>query len=260
VAALGDTLRKRRIEMGKTITDAEAATRIRGRLLSALENGEYAQLPNPAYVRGYIISYARWLDLDTAPLLTMYRAESGAVGPTASVPRRETVVPSREKAHAVPWKAAVIVAGLLLTVILAVWGVGSLKREEPATTIPLPTQSGDTTGTGETPGSSGEQSAAVSTGSAAATETVAPSASQPFVLKVEVAPDSASWLQIKVDGKTAYVGTLVSGQSKEFDVTSEAVVLIGRPSVVTVYRDGNKVDIPQSDNTPTVTLKASEGE
>ena len=58
----------------------------------ALEDGDYDQLPNPAYVRGYITSYAHWLELDPAPLLTMYRAESGAVGPTAALPRRETVV------------------------------------------------------------------------------------------------------------------------------------------------------------------------
>ena len=261
MASLGETLRKRRIDMGKTIADAEAGTRIRGRLITALENGEYSQLPNPAYVRGYIISYARWLDLEPAPLLTMYRAESGAVGPTASVPKRESVVPPREKAHAVPWKAAVIVAAVLLTIVLAVWGVGALRRDEPATTIPLPTQPSQTETAGTTPGASGEQSGATSPGgSTEPTQTAPPPKATSFVLKVEVAPDGASWLRITVDGKTAYEGTLVSGQSKQYDVTDEATVRIGKPSVVTVYRDGTQVDVPQSENTPTVTLKASEGE
>jgi cytoskeletal protein RodZ len=254
VAALGDTLRKRRIDMGKTVADAEAATRIRARLISALENGDYAHLPNPAYVRGYIISYARWLEIETAPLLTMYRAESGAVGPTASVPRRDTVVPSRETAHAVPWKAAVTVAGVLLAIVLAVWGVGSLRRDEPSTTLPMPTQTTDTATPGSTPGTASADGGNVDS------ETAAPSKTTSFTLKVEVAADSASWLRITVDGKTAYEGTLVSGQSKEYEVTTEATVRIGKPSVVTVYRDGEKVDVPSSQNTPTVTLKASEGE
>lgn len=254
MAALGDTLRKRRIDMGKTIADAEAATRIRARLITALENGDYAHLPNPAYVRGYIISYARWLELETAPLLTMYRAESGAVGPTASVPRRDTVVPSRETAHAVPWKAAVTVASVLLAIVLAVWGVGSLRRDESSTTLPMPTQTTGTAAPGSTPGT------ASAGGGNVASETAAPSKTTSFTLKVEVAADSASWLRIRVDGKTAYEGTLVSGQSKEYEVTDEATVRIGKPSVVTVYRDGKEVDVPSAQNTPTVTLKASEGE
>ena len=149
MAALGDTLRKRRIELGKTLTDAEAATRIRARLLDALEEGAYDRLPNPAYVRGYITSYARWLELEAAPLLTMYRAESGAVGPTNAIPRREPVVVPRERAHAVPWKAAVIIAIVLLTILLAFWGVRALNRGRTAT--PLPTQP-QTTPTATSPG------------------------------------------------------------------------------------------------------------
>lgn len=258
MASLGDTLRKRRIDMGKTLADAETATRIRGRLLAALEEGDFARLPNPAYVRGYIISYARWLELDTAPLLTMYRAESGAVGPTASVPHRDTVVPSRDKAHAVPWKAAVTVAAVLLAIVLAVWGVGSLGRDRPSTTLPLPTQSTDTVAPGSTPGTStpGTKSGAVTDTSSGSD---APSAAVPFALKVEVAADSASWLRITVDGKTAYEGTLVGGQSKEFLVADKATVRVGKPSVVTIYRDGKTVEIPPSADTPTVTLKANEG-
>ena len=48
----------------------------------------------------------------------------------------------------------------------------------------------------------------------------------------------------------------MSGQEKEYLVTDEAVVLIGRPSVVKVYRDGTEVAFPEAENTPTLTLKA----
>lgn len=254
MASLGETLRKRRIELGKTMADAEAATRIRARLLNALEDGEYDRLPNPAYVRGYITSYARWLEMDPAPLLTMYRAESGAVGPTSAIPRREPVVVPREKAHAVPWKAAVIIAVVLVAILLAFWGVRSLRRGE--TTTPLPTQP-QTTETAVSPGASG--TATPSAGSLeSSTTTVQPGApltTVPFTLKVAVA-DGASWARITVDGKKAYEGTLVSGQSKEYVITDVAVVRIGRPSVVKVYRDGTEVAVPDSQNTPTLSLKA----
>ena len=75
---LGDTLRERRTALGISIAQAEEATRIRGKLLTALEAGDYARLPNPGYVRGYVSSYAKYLELDPVPLLAMYRAETGA--------------------------------------------------------------------------------------------------------------------------------------------------------------------------------------
>ncbi len=252
MGALGDTLRKRRIEMGKTLTDAEAATRIRAQLLGALEEGEYEKLPNPAYVRGYISSYARWLELEVTPLLTMYRAESGAVGPTAAVPRREQVVVPREKAHAVPWKPAVIIASILLAIVLGFWGVRSLRSEQGAT--PLPSEP-ETTQTATSPGSTTTSAPSGSSTSTEATVVTEPLTAEPFTLRVVVGED-ASWLRITVDGDKAYEGTLVSGESKEYLVTDEAEVRIGRPSVVTVYRDGTQVEVPESQNTPTVTLKA----
>ena len=71
---LGDTLRERRMSLGISLETAENDTKIRGRLLKALEDGEYARLPNPGYVRGYVSSYARYLELDPVPLLAMHRA------------------------------------------------------------------------------------------------------------------------------------------------------------------------------------------
>ena len=65
-------------------------------------------------------------------------------------PRREPVVPPREKAHAVPWKPAVLIAGLLLTIVLAFWGVRSLL-ERPETATPLPSEP-ETTQTATSPG------------------------------------------------------------------------------------------------------------
>ena len=251
MASLGDTLRHRRTELGRSIADAEAATKIRARLIQALEEGNYAMLPNPAYVRGYITSYAHWLELDPAPLLTMYRAESGAVGPTSAMLRREAVVPSREKAHAIPWKPALVVAFILVAIVAGVWGFGALGRNTPDKPLPIPKESATSTPSGATESSGSSQPAAVPT----ATEEPAASV-EPFTLTVSVAKNGASWLRITVDGENAYEGTLVGGQSKEFEVAREAVVLVGRPSVVTVKRDGTEVPIPPSSGTPKLTLTA----
>lgn len=253
VGQLGDTLRERRVTLGISIEQAESATRIRARLLAALEEGDYDRLPNAGYVRGYVSSYARFLELDPLPLLAMYKAETGAGRfHELNLPQiDEAVVPTGQQ-HAVPWRAAVAVVLVVALVSLSIWAVTRIfrgpepLRPEPAavtTSSVEPAQTDETT--------------------APAKVTPAPKPAvevQPFTLKVSVASDGASWLEITVDGKQAYAGTLTGGQSKEFEVAETATVLIGKPSVVTVYRDGEQVDIPNSGGTPKVTLKAQPAE
>ncbi len=117
---LGDTLRERRTTLGISLEQAEESTRIRGKLLAALEAGDYARLPNPGYVRGYVSSYAKFLELDPVPLLAMYRSETGAGRyHDINLVDDEAVAPRGEQ-HAVPWKAgliAVLVVGLLAAAI-----------------------------------------------------------------------------------------------------------------------------------------------
>lgn len=62
---LGQTLRERRQELGKSIEQISAATRIHVRILSALEEDRYADLPARTFTRGFIASYCKALRLDS---------------------------------------------------------------------------------------------------------------------------------------------------------------------------------------------------
>lgn len=232
---LGDTLRERRVSLGISLDTAEEDTKIRGRLIQALEEGDYAKLPNPGYVRGYVSSYARYLELDPVPLLAMYRAETGAGRfHEINIPEQHTVT-DRHEQHAVPWRVAVIAAVIVASVAVAGW-VAYRAFRGPTSPPPIPS-------TSATEASSGAQQ----------TQTE----HRPFDVSVRVAPDSASSLKATVDGSGAYNGTLTAGQTKTFQVTESVVLKIGRPSKVTVTRDGKKVALPST--TPaTVTLKADQ--
>jgi hypothetical protein len=61
---------RRQIEL----TEVEAATRIRLRYLSAIENEEWDVLPGGVYTRGFIRTYASFLGLDGERLVEDYRA------------------------------------------------------------------------------------------------------------------------------------------------------------------------------------------
>jgi transcriptional regulator with XRE-family HTH domain len=71
---LGSILREAREMKGLTLTDVQDEIRINSRFLDALERGEYGALPTPVHVRGYLRNYARFLELDPAPLLERYEA------------------------------------------------------------------------------------------------------------------------------------------------------------------------------------------
>jgi cytoskeletal protein RodZ len=73
---LGLWLRRARENKGVTLEEVEEALRIRSRYLHALEVGDYAALPGPIQVRGFIRNYARFLGLPVEEALARYQAEA----------------------------------------------------------------------------------------------------------------------------------------------------------------------------------------
>ena len=235
---LGDTLRERRGALGISLEQAEESTRIRGKLLAALEAGDYARLPNPGYVRGYVSSYAKYLELDPVPLLAMYRAETGAGRyHDINLVDDEAVAP-RGQQHAVPWKAAMILVVAAAVIAMVIWFALRLTAT-PVALAPIPAGTATSTPAGGQPAGPG-----------------APATAAPSHVKVSVAADSASAVTITLDGKPFYKGSLAGGQSKEFDLTESAVIVVGNPQAVVVVQDGTKVKLPPG-VPATITLKTA---
>ncbi len=254
---LGDTLRERRVALGITLEQAEAGTRIRSRLLEALEDGAYERLPNPGYVRGYISSYARFLELDSVPLLNMYKAETGAARYSElNLPQTEEAVKPTGQQHAMPWRAALSVALAIALISLAIWAITRFVSG-PEPTPPVPTPVTEPTSTPDAGNAATEETKPVVK---ATPDTQKEAPKQPFTLTVRVSDTGASWVRITVDGDQAYEGTLAAGQEKEYEVTSSAVVRIGKPESVTVLKDGKEVDVKNTGGISKVTIEATAAE
>jgi cytoskeletal protein RodZ len=240
---VGRTLADARRDQRKTLADVEEATRIRGKLIEALEADDHESLPDPAYVRGYIISYAKFLDLDPKPLLAQYAQEVGQEQAATALREPEPVVSGRDTAHNVPWRITAIIIGIVLVAALAYWGLGRLFSGGDEDELPPVPPVAEETATPDpaieptTPGVTETETLD------AAPEEEAP-ADLPFTVEVIVSDEAASWLKVTVDDLDAYEGTLAAGQSKEWDVTAEIVILVGKPEAVTVLRDGAEVPMP----------------
>jgi cytoskeletal protein RodZ len=61
---LGEKLRSARIKKEASLAEAESATKVRAKFLSALERGKWDDLPNEVYVRGFVLAYAKYLGID----------------------------------------------------------------------------------------------------------------------------------------------------------------------------------------------------
>jgi cytoskeleton protein RodZ len=243
---VGEILAAERRRQGKSLNDVVEGTKVRSRLIDALENGKYDILPSSAYVKGFIQSYARYLEIPCEPLLDQYRKESAAHEHKSPADRyldiipHETVVPKREHAHAIPRQVWIATAVVVLVVALLICG---LTRSCSG--------GGGATPTPSAGGASGEVTASPGAGP---TTTVEHSA-QGFTVRVTVKKGSATWLNAMVDGLQAYDGTLAGGESREWLATDTMVLKIGKPDALTVTRDGAAVRVPRGSNVQ-VTLKS----
>ncbi len=112
---LGEVLRAAREAKFIDLARVERDTKIRARYLSALERGEYRDLPGGVYVKGFLRNYGIYLGLDPEYLIDLYRLEQGgsaferAGGALPMGPRRMRVS-----------RALVITPGALAAVVLTV--------------------------------------------------------------------------------------------------------------------------------------------
>lgn len=75
----GARLALQRQSVGLSVTDVAAQLRLHPNQVRAIEQEDLARLPAPAYVRGFIRSYARMLKIDASPLLSDLNAKLAPV-------------------------------------------------------------------------------------------------------------------------------------------------------------------------------------
>lgn len=104
---MGEVLRKAREEKGLSLADVQEKLMIRVKYLKALEEGDESSLPEEVYVKGFLKSYARFLDLDPKPLLDEYDRWKGSryteeqvIASGAPVPARRSR--RRERVESLP--------------------------------------------------------------------------------------------------------------------------------------------------------------
>ena len=120
---VGETLQQARERKGVDLYRAERDTKIRLRYLSALEDGDYAELPAPVYTKGFLRNYAIYLGLEPDDILERWRDEMEQQRTATRVavipPPMPIVEPGGRRLHITP---SMVVAGLVGLVVIAFVG------------------------------------------------------------------------------------------------------------------------------------------
>jgi cytoskeletal protein RodZ len=76
--SVGSLLKTHREQKGHTIYEVAEALCLSSEIIKALESDDFDALPEPPYVRGYLRSYAKFSDIDTKQVISLYEAQRGA--------------------------------------------------------------------------------------------------------------------------------------------------------------------------------------
>ena len=181
---LGGILAEARQAKGVTLEQAASATRVRLHVLIALEGDRAAELPAPVYARGYLRTYANYLEIDPERLLEAYEAgrtrQSGslAIRPLSSLTASPNLVLTAPAAGAV---------GLVLLVFAF---TGYVYKELDSVRTPPPAP----------------RVAATALATPTASPSPSPLAPIPAaaLVTVQVSVTETVWIDVAVDGKPQF--------------------------------------------------------
>ena len=227
--SFGERLKREREKRKISLDDIALSTKIGTRMLVALEEEKFDQLPGGIFNKGFVRAYARHVGIDEEQAVADYLDAVGQTAPlplTEAAPHDVRIVPvhepeSSEGSQSLPW-GTLAGALLVLALGLSVWSF--LKRETPeapraTTSAPRPAA---------TPSSSMTpipKAGASSTPTNSATP-AAPASSSPINLTIKAFDDC--WISITADGKPIIAdGEIASGTSKTVEANREIVIKAG---------------------------------
>ncbi|KHD88008.1 MAG: hypothetical protein OM95_10800 [Bdellovibrio sp. ArHS] len=90
----GEILKKAREEKGLSLHEIGLSLKINSKVLKAIEEGDEKQLPAKTFLRGFVQSYANFLQLDSDKVLEVFYEEMGSTKPQPYI--RQTDAPKVE--------------------------------------------------------------------------------------------------------------------------------------------------------------------
>lgn len=128
----GYRLREARDRRGLSVGDVARSLKLDQKVIAALEADDYAALPAPIFVKGYLVQYCKLLGLPADECIAEYERGIGGVAPPPLVVRRaagDEITPGSSPVALVSW-----VVALLAVVMVVLWWFARPDAAAPAAT------------------------------------------------------------------------------------------------------------------------------
>lgn len=224
VADVAARLRAGREEAHLSIEELSARTRIKPGILSALEHGDFEQVPGGEFfARAFVRTYARELHLPVDEMMAEYSSAHPA--PVATEPPSPSRPPRADylQSGAVGWALAALLvgAGILLFALS--------RGEQPARTELQPV---GTMGTSPSVVPSVQQE---------------PGASRTELLTIQIRPTRRLWVTGSVDGKRVLFRTLNAGEEVRLEARETMAFRVGDAGAFQYALNGVPAEPPGRD-------------
>lgn len=77
----GQILKKKRLELRKSLKEVSQETKVQERFLSHIENNEYEKFDSPIFAQGFVKLYAQYLNLNEKKIVALFRREVDSTNP-----------------------------------------------------------------------------------------------------------------------------------------------------------------------------------
>ncbi|MBA3364909.1 MAG: DUF4115 domain-containing protein [Actinobacteria bacterium] len=232
---IGNSLREARQRQGVDFTQAEQATKIRGKYLRALEEERFELLPAQTYVKGFLRSYAEYLGLDGQLYVDEYNSRYVTGEDEAPLrTRRSSAPPPRRPRETRGVLLALSAIAIVTALVIAAWNFGA-----------PPDQSDDLLDN-RAPGAVSKKRPKASVSKRARPNRSRTAAPRNAKLLLRAAYGS-TWVQVHAgspSGPQLFAGTLEEGRTMGFE-KRRLWLRIGRPGTLIVKLNGKRRALPR---------------
>ena len=217
--SFGKYLRRERESKKISLREVAKNTRVREHLLKAIEEDRYEVLPPPTYIKGFLLSYAKYIGLD--PHDVMLRYESGLKG--EPVTRRGEVPPEKKflwNAKYFGMFGGILLVGLIVSYFLflrpskpPVESISEKPEVEKILPPPVPPQIADTTSTPE---------------------------EQPFSVQLRAVEET--WVRIQINGQPEREMTLKPGEVTSHLALTQVRLVVGNAGGLDILFRGKPLE------------------
>jgi cytoskeletal protein RodZ len=231
-------LRQERLGLGLTIGDIARETRIAPRFLEAIEADDLAALPGLIFTRNFVRQFALSLNLDPNPLLAELPTQDESTVRLPDPPVRQ-----RSSYRMDPGVRSALSSALWLLAAGAVMGVWFHFNHSTQTGGDLTKTDVPKTETTLVPVSVTPPVPPPPAAAKVPVEHTANADRPPdHPVDVIITAHQPAWLQVSVDGKPAFTGTLQADETKELGAEGQVKIVAGNAGALTISLNGKTLE------------------